>query len=198
VVALDRFIDGEDSLYYIEELKANGYTGPIVVISVVDDEQAAISAGADAFLTKPVAPFKLQSTLGELLGGKTLNAILIADDDEATRYLLGEALTRFGYKVVEAQNGREAIQIMESHILNGVFLDIVMPDLTGFEVLREIRRNPLKRAMPVIVHTSKDLSPQELQELAALGTLIYPKREFSSDEGSKRLLEVLAAAGIGP
>src|SRR5271165_4653668 len=45
VVALDRFIDGEDSLYYIEELKANGYTGPIVVISVVDDEQAAISAG---------------------------------------------------------------------------------------------------------------------------------------------------------
>jgi len=198
LVALDRFIDGEDSLYYIEELKANGYTGPIVVISVIDDESPAINAGADAFLSKPVAPFKLQSTLGELLGGKSLNAILLADDDEATRYLLGEALTRLGYRVVEAQNGREAIQIMENHILDGVFLDIIMPDLTGFEVLREIRRNPKKRTIPIIVHTSKDLSSQELEELANLGAMVYPKREFSSDEASKKLREVLAAAGIGP
>jgi signal transduction histidine kinase/CheY-like chemotaxis protein len=197
LIALDRFIDGEDSLHYIEELKANGYRGPILVISVIDDEQAAISAGADAFLAKPVGPFKLQSTLAELLGGKALNSILLADDDEATRYLLGEALTRLGYKVVEAQNGREAIQMMESHIFNGVFLDIIMPDLTGFEVLREIRRNPLKRTIPIIVHTSKDLSSQEAEELASLGALIYPKREFSSEEGSKELREVLVAAGIG-
>jgi len=197
LIALDRFIDGEDSLHYIEELKANGYTGPILVISVIDDKQAAISAGADAFLAKPVAPFKLQSTLAELLGGRALNAILLADDDEATRYLLGEALTTLGYKVVEAQNGREAIQMIETHILNGVFLDILMPDLTGFEVLREIRRNPLKRTIPIIVHTSKDLSSQEVEELASLGASIYPKREFSSKEGSKDLREVLAAAGIG-
>lgn len=198
LVALDRFIDGEDSLYFIEELKANGFIGPIVVISVIDDEQAAIDAGADAFLSKPVAAFKLQSTLHELLGEKELNEILLADDDEATRYLLGEALTRLGYKVVEAQNGREAIQIMENHILNGVFLDIIMPDLTGFEVLREIRRNPMKKGIPIIVHTSKDLSSHEVEELTNLGALIYPKRELSSKEASKKLQEVLSAAGIGP
>ena len=197
IVALDRFIDGEDSLYYIEELKASGYTGPVVVISVIDDEQSAVRAGANAFLAKPVPPFKLESTLHELLEGERVNTVLLADDDEVTRYLLGEALTKLGYRVIEAQNGREAIQSMENHILNGVFLDIIMPDLTGFEVLHEIRRDPSKRLIPVIVHTSKDLSPQEIKELTNLGAVLYPKREFSSNEGSNSLREILAAAGIG-
>jgi signal transduction histidine kinase/CheY-like chemotaxis protein len=197
VVALDRFIDGKDSLYYIEELKATGYVGPVVVISVIDDEQSAFRAGANAFLAKPVPPFKLESTLHVLLGGKKISTILLADDDEVTRYLLGEALTKLGYKIVEARNGREAIQIMETHILNGVFLDIIMPDLTGFEVLQEIKRDPSKRVLPIIVHTSKNLSLQEIEELNKSGALIYPKREFSSAEGSDRLREILAAAGIG-
>jgi signal transduction histidine kinase/DNA-binding response OmpR family regulator len=197
IIALDRFIDGEDSLYYIGELKENGYKGPIVVISVIDDDQSALNAGADAFLAKPVAPFRLQNTLRELLDGKKVNAVLLADDDEVSRYLLGEALTKLGYKVVEAVNGREAIQMIEKHILNGVFLDIIMPDLTGPEVLREIRRNPVKRDIPIIIHSSKDLSPAETEELISLGALIYPKREFNSPEGSERLREVLAVAGIG-
>ena len=69
IVSLDRFIDGEDCLYYISELRANGYPGPIVVISVIDDEKAAKDAGADTFLAKPVPPFRLESTFRELAGG---------------------------------------------------------------------------------------------------------------------------------
>ncbi len=196
IVALDRFIDGEDCLFYIQELKSIGYAGPVVVISVVDDQQAALGAGADKFLTKPVPPFKLASTLRELLEGQGSHTVLLADDDEVTRYLLGEALTRLGYDIVEARDGREAIQMMASHIVTGVFLDIVMPDLTGFEVLREMRRSPLTENIPVIVHTSKDLSPQEADSLTDLGAIIYPKREFSSTEGSEKLREVLATAGF--
>lgn len=196
VVALDRFLDGEDCLFYIQEMKANGYAGPVVVISVIDDAAPALTAGADRFLAKPVAPFKLTNTFRELLERQASNSVLIADDDEVTRYLLGEALTKLGYNVLEAQNGREAIQIMNSHILNVVFLDIIMPDLTGFEVLREMRRNPSTESLPVIIHTSKDLSQQELIDLSNLGAVIYPKREFSR-EGSDRLREVLANAGIG-
>jgi signal transduction histidine kinase/CheY-like chemotaxis protein len=196
IVALDRFIDGEDCLFFIQELKSTGYTGPVVVISVVDDEQAALGAGADRFLTKPVAPFKLASTLRELLEGQASHTVLLADDDEATRYLLGEALTRLGYDIVEARDGREAIQMMGNHILTGVFLDIVMPGLTGFEVLREMRRSPSTESIPVIVHTSKDLSPQEADSLTDLGAVIYHKREFTSTEGSGKLKEVLATAGF--
>jgi signal transduction histidine kinase/CheY-like chemotaxis protein len=168
IVSLDRFLDGEDCLFYIQELKNGGYAGPVVVISVVDEEDAALAAGADRFLAKPVAPFKLINTLQELLEGQKSNTILLADDDEVTRYVLGEALTRLGYNVVEARNGREAIQSIERYILVGVFLDIVMPDLTGFEVLRETRRNPSTATIPIIVHTSKDLSPRRSMSLPIL------------------------------
>ena len=196
-IALDRFLDGEDCLFYIQELKASGYAGPIIVISVVDEEQVALDAGADRFLAKPVAPFRLVNTLRELLEGQASNTILLADDDEVTRYLLGEALTTLGFSVLEARNGREAIQIMGCHIIAGVFLDIIMPDLTGFEVLREMRRNLSTQSIPVIVHTSKDLSMQEMDDLANLGTVVYPKQEFSSKGSSDRLRQVLNIAGIG-
>jgi signal transduction histidine kinase/CheY-like chemotaxis protein len=197
LVALDRFMDGQDCLFYIHEMKANGYAGPVVVISVVDDEKSALGAGADRFLAKPVASFKLASTFRELIDGHTSNSILLVDDDEVTRYLLGEALTKLGYNVLEAQNGREAIQAIGTHMLAAVFLDIIMPDLTGFEVLREIRRNPATKTTPVVVHTSKDLSEEEAGELTGLAAVIYPKREFGSEESSERLREVLAIAGIG-
>jgi CheY-like chemotaxis protein len=72
-----------------------------------------------------------------------------------------------------------------------------MPDLTGFEVLREIRHNPENGTVPVIIHTSKDLSLMETDELRSLGALIYSKREFSDDDEKLRLREVIASAGIG-
>ena len=103
----------------------------------------------------------------------------------------------FGYKIIEAHNGREAIQIIGNHILNGVFLDIIMPDLTGFEVLREIKRSQETKELPVIIHSSMELSEPELSELGNVGALILTKHEFSSEDGPERLRAVLAAAGIG-
>lgn len=198
LIALDRIIEGEDCLFFIEELRSSGFSGPVVVISVVDDAQAALAAGASRFLSKPVGPFRLESTLHELLQGYASHKILLADDDEVTRYLLAESLTNMGFHVVEAQNGREAIQRTVEHILAGVVLDLIMPDLNGFEVLQEIRRNGSTAHIPVIVHSSKDLSAQELDDLSRLGAVLYPKREVSSEEGATRLREILTSAGIGP
>jgi signal transduction histidine kinase/DNA-binding response OmpR family regulator len=197
VVALDRFIDGEDALFYIKELKEQGYGGPIAVISVIDEPQAALGAGADVFLAKPVAPFILASTLRELIEGRSSHTVLLVDDDEVTRYVLGEALAKLGYSVVEARNGREAIRIMETNIPTGMFLDIVMPDLTGFEVLREMRHDPSTKDIPVVIHTSKELSAQEVEYLSSMGAVIFPKREFGGDSSTEKLREILATVGIG-
>ena len=123
--------------------------------------------------------------------------ILLVDDDEVTRYVLGEALAKLGYSIVEARNGREAIRIMESNIPTGMFLDIVMPDLTGFEVLREMRHDPSTKDIPVVIHTSKELSAQEVEYLSSMGAVIFPKREFGGDSGTQKLREILATVGIG-
>jgi CheY-like chemotaxis protein len=111
--------------------------------------------------------------------------------------LLGDALSKLGYNIVEAQNGRQALDMIRNHPLNGIFLDLAMPDLTGFEVLREMNRDPIGISPPVIVHSSRDLSSRETDDLASMGALIFPKRDFSSEFGSERLRELLAVAGIG-
>jgi signal transduction histidine kinase/CheY-like chemotaxis protein len=197
VISLDRFIDGHDELAYIQELKQAGFKGPILVISVIDEPEVALTAGADAFLAKPVAPFKLTSTLHALLEGRMVSTILLADDDEVSRYLLGDALSKLGYNIVEAQNGRDALNMIKSHRLNGIFLDLAMPGLTGFEVLRELNRDPIRTSPPVIVHSSKDLSAREIDDLASMGAFIFPKGNFSSEFGSERLRELLTLTGIG-
>jgi signal transduction histidine kinase/DNA-binding response OmpR family regulator len=182
IVALDRFLDGEDSLYFIDELRRGGLECPVLVMSVVDDSAAALAAGAKVFLAKPVTPFRLTSTLEGLLQKQVFNTILLADDDEVSRYLLGDALSKLGYNLIEVQNGRDALRVLDTRALNGVFLDLGMPDLTGFEVLREMRRNPLQSSIPVVVHSSKDLSPREIEDLHELKAHIFPKRAFRSDD----------------
>jgi DNA-binding response OmpR family regulator len=198
LVVLDRLIDQHDSLHYITELKSQGYTGPVLVVSVVDDARSALEAGAVAFLAKPVPPFTLLNTIRELVEGRVSKSILLAEDDEVTRYLLGDNLAKIGYRIFEARNGREAIRIIRDEAPDAVFLDLVMPDQNGFEVLQEIRRNSLTKEMPVIIHSSKTLSPSELDLLLSAGVVMYPKEEFGNNESSARLHEALKAAGLEP
>jgi len=197
IVVLDRLIDQHDSLHYIKELKSQGYTCPVMVVSVVDDAKSALEAGAVAFLAKPVPPFTLMNAIRELVEGRVSKSILLAEDDEVTRYLLGESLSRIGYRIFEARNGREAIRIIREEAPDGVFLDLAMPDQNGFEVLQELRRNPLTKEMPVIIHSSKTLSSDEIKILSNGGAVIYPKEEFGSKESLARLHEALKAAGLG-
>ncbi|HEV2275124.1 MAG TPA: response regulator, partial [Acidobacteriaceae bacterium] len=197
-VVLDRFIDGQDSLFYIQELKTLGYTGPVIVISIVDDAKSALNAGADAFLAKPITTPAMTSTLGELIQGRNSRSVLLVDDDEVTRYVLGEALARLGYRVLEAHNGREAIRMAKANIPALMILDIVMPDLTGFEVLREIRGSPETKAISVLVHTSKEISTQESQYLIQMNAVFFPKQPIGDQVSSEQLREALASAGMEP
>jgi CheY-like chemotaxis protein len=77
-----------------------------------------------------------------------------------------------------------------------IFLDFLMPDLSGSEVLRELRGTPRTAATPIIVHTSKDLSTAEKSHLEAMGAVLYPKQPLGSAGTSEQLLQVLSAAGV--
>ena len=110
--------------------------------------------------------------------------------------LLGETLTKLGFRILEARNGREAIRIARDQAPDAVFLDIVMPDHNGFEVLREIRNNPATKDMPVVIHSSKSLSSAEIDSLTKAGAVIYPKEVFGSPESLGRLHQALSAAGL--
>ena len=196
LVVLDRLIDQQDCLSFIPEMRSIGFAGPVLVVSVVDDSKSPLDSGAAAFLPKPIAPFTLVNTIRELIEGRVSKTILLSEDDEVTRYLLGETLANYGFRILEARNGREAIKMAEAYLPDAIFLDIVMPDLNGFEVLRELRNNPATKEISVIVHSSKTLSKKEIEQLSNDGAVIYPKEAFDDKESTDRLEQALHAVGL--
>jgi signal transduction histidine kinase/DNA-binding response OmpR family regulator len=197
LIVLDRLLEQKDSLHFIEEVRSRGYAGPVLVVSVVDDAPAAISAGAAAFLAKPVPPFALLNTVRELIEGRSSKTILLVDDDEVARYLVGGVLSKPGYRVLEAHGGRDALRMIQADRPDAIVLDISMPDMNGFEVLREIRGMTSLESIPVIIHSSKDFSSQEAEVISGSGAFVYSKQAFSAEDGPRGLLQLLESAGIG-
>jgi signal transduction histidine kinase/CheY-like chemotaxis protein len=196
LIVLDRLIDEKDCLYYIEELKAHGYGGPVLVVSVVDDEKSALEAGATRFVAKPIAPFALINVVRELIKGQPSKTILLVDDDEVTRYLIGGELAKLGYRILEAHGGREAMGLISQDTPDAIILDIVMPDMNGFEVLRQIRDSPSHKSIPVIIHSSREFSSDEQKHLSDSGALLYSKQPTHAGPGPSGLLEILQMAGV--
>ncbi|WP_446744114.1 ATP-binding protein [Silvibacterium acidisoli] len=195
LIVLDRLLHNVDSLFYIGELREKGFAGPILVLSVVDDSHAALHAGATAFLAKPIEPFTLINTIHELVNKQLSRRILLVDDDEVTRYLLGGALSKMGFRVLEARNGRDALRVIRTTFPDVIFLDIVMSGLNGLEVLREIRSTPATQAIPVIIHSSKELEAEELKQIEGMKALVYPKRPIEDGTDAK-LRQILDLAGV--
>ena len=124
--------------------------------------------------------------------------LLLVDDNEVSRYILRELLDRPWLSLMEAHNGVEAIEMATRENPDGIILDLVMPERTGFEVLQKLREQEKTRNLPVIVCTSKALSDEEKVQLAALGAGVISKADVASTLAPERLLKSLAAAGINP
>ena len=196
LIVFDRMLDGADSLPFLQEIRRQGYRGRVLVVSVIEDAREPLQAGADAFLVKPVPGEVLQRTLADLLKDFRAEAVLLVDDDEINRYLLSEALRPFGFRLLEASSGREAVQRAIEGDLSAIFLDVAMPGMTGLETLRELRRNPATAAIPVVIHTSKDLSEAELALIESLGALQFPKAALAHKNAGETLRGVLTEAKI--
>ncbi len=82
---------------------------------------------------------------------RNLSQILVVDDNRINRLKLSRALTQRGHAVSEAENGREALEMLRSELFDLVLLDILMPEVDGFQVLREMKDDTTLRDVPVIV-----------------------------------------------
>lgn len=140
----------------------------------------------------------LLSELRKLTGRERPLKLLLADDNDVSRYILRELLDRPWLSLIEAHNGLEAIEMALRESLDGVILDLVMPERTGFEVLEELRAQEKTRNLPVIICTSKPLSEEEKARLQVLGAGFISKADVAGTLKPERLLKSLAEAGITP
>lgn len=181
-ILLDVLLQGEHSWDFLRDLKSDPATRdiPVYVITVVDNRDKALALGADGFQSKPVDRAWL---IKQLEASFPSRPVLVIDDDPTARYLLKGVLSQGNYEVVEAGGGIEGLRMARELHPALVVLDLIMNDLSGFEVLEQLSADPATRAVPVVIHTSKDLDKREQARLsAAIG--IIPKTVMSSRESA--------------
>ena len=121
--------------------------------------------------------------------------ILIVDDDEAARYVLKSLLSDQRFEIVEAIGGLEGLRLAAQKP-EAIVLDLGLPDLDGRTVLFELKQNPATKDIPVIINTSRDLSPHEKAELTSMAVGLLSKNETEPETSRQALLGFLASAGV--
>jgi CheY-like chemotaxis protein len=199
-VVLDVLLEGESTWELLAELKRQGATRntPVLVVTVVENEHKALALGADAFCAKPVERAWLLEKLRWAGRAEARRKILLIDDTEASRYLLKDLLASSGVDVVEASDGRGGLSRARQEQPHAIFLDLDLPDRSGFEVLEDLRRDPATRHTPVLIHTAKRLTEEERRRLAAAGVASVLSKEAPSREAAlAQVRGALREAGLG-
>ena len=160
-VTVDILMPGKDGWETIAMLKGDPETRdvPIIVVSAMDNRDLGISMGVKDYLVKPVDREALLSALRKIDPG--MKHVLVVDDEPTARDLLIEILSDEGFESREARNGREAMERIEEQVPDAILLDLMMPEVDGFEVVQRLQENEKWKDIPVIVVTAKDLELEE-------------------------------------
>lgn len=121
---------------------------------------------------------------------------LVVDDDAAARKLLKRTLQRLGFRVVEAGTGRAAVAFLNTNNPDLVCLEMVLPEMSGFEIIAFIRRHPRFAATPVVVVSHRNL-PEDQAQAREQGAAAYLTKPFKPEE-LERCVRSLVAANSDP
>jgi CheY-like chemotaxis protein len=164
---------------------------PVILATILADRELGLSLGAVEYLTKPIDTDKLIRTIEACGGGN--RDVLVIDDDLASRDFLRRILVRKNWRVHEANDGLRGLELMKRLLPRLVLLDLLMPEMDGFQTLNEMQQIPELRNIPVVVITSKDLSSLELKWLRDRAVAVVTKGANSRSQ----LVEALERQ-IGP
>ncbi len=184
VVILDMLlpsIDGESVLNRFKAVPELEHI-PIILVTLSEKDGLGLTLGASDYVTKPIEAHRLLGILTSCRPGQLKTPIMVVEDDAPTREVIVRLLTRENWPVVQAENGRQAIEIMQAAPPSLVLLDLLMPELDGFGVLRAMRVNPDWRDIPVVVLTSIDLTNEIRNLLQQQANRVFQKGTYSKEE----------------
>ena len=133
---------------------------PVILLTIVDEKNRGFSLGASEYLVKPIDRNKLTEVLRNICGSVG-GHVLVIDDDDTVRRGMRLALEPGGWKVTEAENGQVALDCLAAARPDAIILDLMMPEMDGFEFLDELRRHADWRDIPVVVVTGRDLTEDD-------------------------------------
>ena len=185
LITVDILIPKSDGWELLARLKADQATAsiPVVVVSIVDERGRGFSLGAADYLLKPVDGEVLVRVIQRVVRNNARDhrgrSVLVIDDDPVILELMDAVLRPEGFEILKAIDGRQGLQIARERNPDLVVLDLLMPEMNGFEVVDEMHGSPDTSAIPIVVLTNKSLSREEKDRLNGRIIAIRQKSEFN-------------------
>jgi signal transduction histidine kinase/CheY-like chemotaxis protein/ligand-binding sensor domain-containing protein len=167
VITLDVMMPHQDGWSVLNSLKANPATAniPVIMLTIVDDKQMGFALGAADYFTKPIDFQRLHQVLEKYRKPAVKQTVLIVEDHADTREMLRRALEKEGWAVAEAPSGKVGLEHLAASSPALILLDLMMPEMDGFEFMDRLRREGGRPRVPVIVITAKDLTEEDRRRL---------------------------------
>ncbi len=167
LILLDIIMPDLDGWSVLNALQADPETVDIAVImcTVLEDQQRGFALGATDYLTKPIDRRRLMQLLRKHRCDFPPCRALVVEDDEPARELVCRTLGQLGWQVTEAGNGTEAVERLSNTSPDLILLDLIMPEMDGFEFLEALQAHEQWREIPVVVVTAKALTEDDRRRL---------------------------------
>jgi PAS domain S-box-containing protein len=206
-ITLDILLPDRDGLQILAQLKSEPHTRniPVVVVSVTDRHELGFSLGAADWLVKPIQGnaliAALERTSRKPQSGRSRRVLVIDDEPTAIEYVK-ELLEQRDFAVLTASGGRAGIDVALTRHPDLIILDLLMPEVNGFDVVTALREDPVARQIPILILTAMDLTSADVRRLG------YSVQALVAKNGPGDLLGELARilpapleqleAGAGP
>jgi CheY-like chemotaxis protein/anti-sigma regulatory factor (Ser/Thr protein kinase) len=197
LITLDIRLPDIDGFEVLQQLKSDEETAniPVVILSIVPDREDGFRLGAVDYVTKPVDEGRLLSAISAILHKEDL--ILVVDDDRDTTRLVQEALGRAGFTVRAVSNGFEALAVARQEQPGLILLDLKMPGLDGYEILKHLKRDRATQEIPVVVVTGSFTDEEVKREkVLALGAAQFLTKPFAIDDFVEEIRRVLTSPSL--
>jgi signal transduction histidine kinase/CheY-like chemotaxis protein len=186
VILLDVMMPEMDGWSVLSSLKSDPDVSsiPVVMTTMVENRKLGFALGASDYLIKPLDRQQLNTVLFKYGNSKNNDdhTALVVEDDPESLEITSRSLERDGWRVIQAVNGREALDRLRETIPNVIILDLMMPVMDGFEFVEAVRANPLWQSLLIVILTAKDLTDADRSQLHGQVSKIYRKPESESND----------------
>ncbi|MDQ6911345.1 MAG: response regulator [Verrucomicrobiota bacterium] len=193
-ITLDVMMPDMDGWSVLASLKADAALRdiPVIMVTMLDDPERGFTLGAADYATKPVDRQRLAQILKKYTCANPPCPVLMVEDDPATRSITRNILEKEGWKVTEAENGLAGLECMEHERPSLILLDLMMPEMDGFEFADRVRQRPEWRFIPIVVMTAKDLTAKERRRLTGSVETILQKAGDSREALLKQVRDLVS------
>lgn len=199
-ITLDVMMPELDGWSVLSALKANPSTEdiPVIMLTMLEDHEMGYTLGAAEYLLKPIERDRLLTAIHQHVLSVRGARVLVVEDEEDVRELLTHQLAGAQLSVDTAENGKEALEKVARSAPDLVLLDLMMPQMDGFDFVTHMQKDRQWRKIPILVLTARDLTEEDRRRLEGGVLRIFQKgassREELLSEVRERLLRVLRRA----